>query len=149
MARNPGQVVSPYSFSAVFCSAWMKAMTSKNIVRGFKVCGIYPLDRNAIKVLKIKSIERLSEKSGLPFIPMQERKSTSDFSAEEKKFKRRYENNYDMRNEHRYNAWLKKCHPESLALPDGEKGMTVSFLKPNTPGSVSPDLPSNSCSLIL
>ena len=118
-------------------------MTIKNIVGGFKVCDIYPLDRDAIKVPKIKSIERLSEESGLPFIPMlsparQEKKSTSDFSAEEtKKFKR---------NDHRYNAWLKKYHSEFLALPDGEKGMTVSFLKLNTPGSVSPDLPSDSCS---
>ena len=45
-------------------------MTIKNIVGGFKVCGIYPLNRDAIQVPKIKRIEELSEESGLPLIPM-------------------------------------------------------------------------------
>ena len=145
MAKNPGKVVSHYSFSTVFCSAWMKAMTIRNIVAGFKVCGIYPLNRDAIKVPKLKSIEKLSEESGLPFIPMlspdrQEKNSTSNFSLQEiKKFKRRYENNYDLQDDHRYNAWLRRYHPKSS---DVEEDMTVSFLKPYTPGSVSPDLPS-------
>ena len=149
MVKNRGKVVSRYSFSTVFCSAWMKAMTIKNIVGGFKVCGIYPLDRDAIKVPRIKRIEKLSEESGLPFIPMlsparHEKSSTCDFSAEEvKKFKRRYENNYDLQGDHRYNAWLKKYHPKSLTISDGKEDATVSFLKPNTAGSVSPDLPSD------
>ena len=149
MAKNPGEMVSRYSFSAVFCSSWMKAMTISNIVAGFKVSGIHPLNRDAIKLPKVKSIEKLSEESGLPFIPMlspaqQEKTSTSDFSVEEmKKFERRYQNNYDLQHDHCYNAWLKKYHPKSLACSDSEGDVTVSFLKPNTPGSVSPDLHSD------
>ena len=59
MVKNRGKVVSRYSFSTVFCSAWMKAMTIKNIVGGFKVCDIYPLDRDAIKVPRIKKNRKI------------------------------------------------------------------------------------------
>ena len=75
---------------------------------------------------------------------MLDKQVNPDFTEEEvKKFKRRYENNYDLQGDHRYNAWLKKYHPKSLTMSDGKEDATVSFLKPNTAASVSPDLPSD------
>ena len=61
LAKHPGRVITRYDFSALFSDTWMNAMTVKNILSGFKVTGIYPLDRNAIK-------ESLAKKSGLAFI---------------------------------------------------------------------------------
>ena len=44
MAENPGKVVSRYSFCSVFAIAWLQAMSMKNIIAGFKVTGIFPID---------------------------------------------------------------------------------------------------------
>ena len=48
--KNPGRAVSRYDFSALFNETWRRAMTQKNVTGGFKVTGIYPLNRNALKV---------------------------------------------------------------------------------------------------
>lgn len=50
LQSNPGMVISKYNFSEVFSEAWMKALTPGNIVSGFKKCGIYPFNRDAIPV---------------------------------------------------------------------------------------------------
>ena len=47
MASNQGKVVNRYCFSPLFAQAWMKSMTMANITGGFRVTGVYPLDRNA------------------------------------------------------------------------------------------------------
>ena len=45
-----GQVVNIYNFSKLFSKAWIESMTSVNITSGFKTTGIYPLNRNAVKL---------------------------------------------------------------------------------------------------
>ena len=45
---NPGMIISKLNFSNIFAEAWLKALTPVNIVAGFKKCGIYPFNRNAI-----------------------------------------------------------------------------------------------------
>ena len=50
ISDNPGKVISNYVFLKLFPVAWMKAMTAQNIISGFRVTGIYPLDRKAIKL---------------------------------------------------------------------------------------------------
>ena len=47
MVNNPGKVVTRYQFSLLFNCVWMKAMTPHNIISGFRVTGIYPIDRCA------------------------------------------------------------------------------------------------------
>ena len=47
MVNNPGKIVTRYQFSLLFNCAWMKAMTPHNIISGFRVTGIYPIDRCA------------------------------------------------------------------------------------------------------
>ena len=48
LAENPGKVVSRYSFCSVFAIAWLQAMSIKNILAGFKVTGIFPIDRHKL-----------------------------------------------------------------------------------------------------
>jgi hypothetical protein len=45
MQNNPGKVVTRYQFSSLFCRAWLKAVTPTNIISGFRVSGIFPVDR--------------------------------------------------------------------------------------------------------
>jgi len=48
MQSNPGKIVTKYQFSSLLNQAWMLTMTLANICSGFKKCGIYPCDTNAI-----------------------------------------------------------------------------------------------------
>ena len=43
-----GQVVTHYTFSRLFSEAWMRSITVKNILSGFCVTGIYPLDQSKL-----------------------------------------------------------------------------------------------------
>ena len=75
-SSNPGRTVTRYEFSRLFSEAWFKAMTAPNIISSFKITGICPLDRTAIKVPETKPVfssfnpENLVEKSGLAYIPL-------------------------------------------------------------------------------
>ena len=44
----PGKVVSIYDFS--LSQAWFTFMTLSNITSGFKVTGVFPVDKNVIKL---------------------------------------------------------------------------------------------------
>ena len=52
VTSHPGMVVTRYQFSALFRSAWEKAMTMPNIVAGFRTTGVFPPDCDAVAVLK-------------------------------------------------------------------------------------------------
>ena len=73
--QNPGRVVGIYEFFRLFSDAWLQSMTMKNIVNGFKVTGVYPLNRYAIKLPSGSSQttfrpENLAKESGLAYIPL-------------------------------------------------------------------------------
>ena len=68
IVNNPGSRVTKHNFSSLFSQAWIKAMTPKNIMSGFKTTGVYPPDRNAL-VLPTDP-ENLASKSGLSYIPL-------------------------------------------------------------------------------
>ena len=61
-----GRVVTRYSFSKLFSKAWMQSMTMRNILSGFLVTGICPLDRT--KLTGKDETRELMEK--IPFNPM-------------------------------------------------------------------------------
>ena len=68
--------VSRYDFSSLFAEAWYKGMSMKNVLSGFKVCGIYPFDRTVFhepdEQKKYTSFvpESLPRNSGLKYIPL-------------------------------------------------------------------------------
>lgn len=47
---NPMRNITSYDFVGLFAEVWASAMTINNIVASFKVTGIYPFDRSAIKL---------------------------------------------------------------------------------------------------
>ena len=69
--KNPGKVVTRYQFSQLFGRAWMRAMIPNNIVAGFRVTGVFPVDRFKIlpKSPQIKA-PSICERTGLKFIPL-------------------------------------------------------------------------------
>ena len=70
MASNVGKVVTQYSFSPLLSRAWMKSMTMRNICSGFRVTGIYPLDRTKLLKPEDSSAKKLSSSEVITFHPM-------------------------------------------------------------------------------
>ena len=68
MSKNLGQTVNRYVFIRLFAEAWFGAMTAKNIITGFRITGIFPVDRNAI-TLPGEKRKSLAERTGLSYIP--------------------------------------------------------------------------------
>lgn len=120
LAKNPGRKMTKYDFSRLFSEAWMKSMTPKNIVSGFAVTGIYPVNRNAL-------VDKKSPvKSRLPFVPLftpskrvslNHSPASAIFSRNElERFENLYRRGKDMENT-RYQQWLKTYHPEDFVEP--------------------------------
>ena len=83
MSDNPGKVISRYSFSKIFNQAWMKAMTSQNIVSGFRVTGICPFDHTVL--LPDDDEESSKELTYLPLLTPKKGKRSSYVSLELRK----------------------------------------------------------------
>ena len=83
ITKNPGKVVTRFSFSQLFSHAWTKAMTISNITAGFKVTGIYPFNPQALlpAVLPDSTSKSLTESTGLKFIPFSPSSSRRHFDA--------------------------------------------------------------------
>lgn len=74
MAKNPGKVVSRFSFSSILKKAWYSSLTMENIQSGFETTGIYPMDRSKVIPLEYQedSFAEFSDDAndGLPYLPM-------------------------------------------------------------------------------
>ena len=51
MASSPNNLIRKWEWAKLFRKGHDKAFTQSNIKNGFKKCGIYPLDRNALTKL--------------------------------------------------------------------------------------------------
>lgn len=83
LSENPGVIVSRSVFCELFNSAWQDAMTSKNIIAGFRTSGIYPTDRYAITLPgeSKKSQEPSSKHMRLSFVPFYTPSKESTFPS--------------------------------------------------------------------
>ena len=66
--KNPGQVVTRFQFSALFCKAYAKAMTIHTITADFRTTGVYPFNRHA--TVPRDPEPDLAQRTGLAYIPM-------------------------------------------------------------------------------
>ena len=123
MQSNPGKLVTKYQFSPLLNKAWMLTMTPSNICSGFKKCGIYPFNPNAIKCDLVASSDVNNDGCGgenddacsasdgdegdnLP--------NESEFSADKVElFQRRHEEGYDLYDPE-YIRWLELHHPADV-----------------------------------
>ena len=126
MSCNPGKIVTIYQFSELFSKAWHQAMTPGNIVSAFRATGAFPVNRHAIVLPGERSAStptaRLAKKKGINYMPFyspsyechQKSQECTKFTEEEEKtFKTRYEEGYDLDTDTRYNLWLEINHPSS------------------------------------
>ena len=69
LSKNPGKVITHYHFGAIFGRTWRRAMTPSNITAGFKITGVYPLNRFTLLPPEDNEKQSLCERTGLNFIP--------------------------------------------------------------------------------
>ena len=70
LIKNSGMVISRHKFSPIFCEAWFKSMTQKNVLSGFRTTRVYPLNRDTIDLPGDDVASNLCQKIGLPYIPL-------------------------------------------------------------------------------
>ena len=127
---NPGKVVTRFVFSKLLHQAWT-AMSVSNIIAGFRITGIYPLDRSAIAVITKKP--ESPKPAGLKFLPLcsptphtqalQVAKEVSTFTQQElEDFEKRYtEETAETNARYKLTMSGEKCiilHQQNLGTPN-------------------------------
>ena len=130
MTSHPYQAVTRCNFSKIFSIVWGKAMTMPNILAGFKVTGVYPLDRNALRPKPPK--KTLAENVGLQYIPVltprppRDPPSTPRFTNEEfARYQRCFDEGWDLPDK-RYQLWKRMYCPEYDRLPSPKERLDFS-----------------------
>ena len=82
----------------------MATMTPVNICSGFRKCGIYPYDQNAIKCGVTPQNPDTPDESSVST------ESEMVFTEEERLYQTRYEEGYNLF-DGKYMKWLKQNHP--------------------------------------
>ena len=66
IADHPYHVVTRCNFNQIFAKAWGRAMTMPNILTGFRVTGVYPLDRNVLR----PKVQKKAMPDNMEYIPV-------------------------------------------------------------------------------
>ena len=121
MQSNPGKVVTKYQFSALLNKAWMLTMTPSNICSGFRRCGVYPFNPNAIDC-SLTSSSSTGGECGKNKVTVGDDggaeedilEGGNEFSADKDLlFQKRYEEGYDLFDPE-YVRWLEVHHPSDV-----------------------------------
>lgn len=48
LSNHPGRAITKLQFGALLYKAWEEAASAENAMNGFRVCGLYPIDKQAI-----------------------------------------------------------------------------------------------------
>ena len=143
---NPGKVVTRFVFSKLLHQAWT-AMSFNNITTGFRITGIYPVNRNAIGVIAKKPAS--PKPTGMKFLPLcsptphtqalQVAKEVPVFTQQEfEDFEKKYEEESAKSNV-RYNQWREMYHPLSTEANPTESATGNKVLIP-APGTINAKL---------
>ena len=141
---HPGKAVTKYQFSELLHKAWDKTMTPTVICAGFRRCGVYPFNPQAIDcsistdnpeaTLTRPSDQQPEEENDL--MENGDENTVTEFSVEqEERFRERFEEGYDLIDPE-YLRWLEINHPDSIPA---DRHMLV--LAPESSADVSEDNP--------
>ena len=130
--ENPLKSINRYNFAKILHKAWLKGMTMHTVTTGFRVTGVYPLERSkVVPPSPPEKIDQLRKAKGISFMPLysphptrtvpimhhSQCQSELAFSDEETiLFERRFEEGYDLKGDSRYNQWLNIHHPEETLI---------------------------------
>lgn len=114
MQKNPGRVVTKYSFSTLLNEAWGKTMVPTVISSGFRRSGIYPFNPEALDYGEVTNPSSNEQAGDQPSTSFQKDKTVPTFTPEQETlFARRFEESYDLVDP-LYSQWLEINHPQEL-----------------------------------
>ena len=130
------------NFTELFAKAWLQALTPANIVAGFRSCGIYPFNRNAISfpddgdsgssgTIPRNASSHIATDGDHSVVARTVNLSTSTFTSMQiELFQIRFEEGYTIYNDKDYVSWLELNHPEAAPsnLDTATSSLTVSLL---------------------
>ena len=129
--KHPGVVISKLNFSGLFAKAWLQALTPANIVAGFRTCGVYPFNRNAISYPDDDNSGTSCNTSGdvsSVVEPSTSNSCTPTFTPEQiELFETRFKEGYNIYSDKDYVAWLELNHPEAAPSVDTATSLLDSF----------------------
>ena len=141
---HPGKAVTKYQFSELLHKAWDKTMTPTVICAGFRRCGVYPFNPQAIdcsistdnpEATLTRPSDQQPEKEN-DLMENGDENTVTEFSVEqEERFRERFEEGYDLIDPE-YLRWLEINHPDSIPA---DRHMLV--LAPESSADVSEDNP--------
>ena len=141
LQQNPDCIITPFQFSSLFSQAWSAAVSPANIIAGFRTCGVYPFNPSAISATPHTEHEydtgtsvatstssscddKVRQKSSRNEPKQQCDRTESDvvpptstalFTEEqERRFRIRFEEGFNVFMDDDYVTWLEIHHPESL-----------------------------------
>ena len=140
--QTEGRAVNKQSFAKVFRSAYLRVVKLSTIVNAFRACGIYPVNRNAIKPKKLQpslvyqSSEHVATTSsaentqacigiGASKLALQALEAELDQSTLDC-FSKRYEEGYDLKDDRLYTTWQKlkrKVEPQEASSVPSSAGL--------------------------
>ena len=125
---NPSLSITKCRFSGLFNEAWSKTMSPATICSGFRRCGVYPLNPDAIDcsvsvVNPEASLQQVNEgadgqNDGSSNLEELDDEQSSLSSEKAALFERRFEEGYDLPDDE-YMKWLRHAHPESVINKTG------------------------------
>ena len=145
--KHPERVISKHNFSSIFSEAWLRSMTSINVLSGFRTTGVYPLNRDAIELPGEDVVLNLCQKTGISYIPLYTpvKRRISEISVASPSYTPEelleFEHCFDDRracDNPRYRLWLETYRPEEPLLYESP---LLSWYRPaEKHGSLSPFL---------
>ena len=151
--KNPGKVITNFNFSSLFSEAWCRAVTPVNIMAGFRRAGVYPLNPQAVAITEqsdrshsdhspsTQSVESTMADSPGESVASGQQSMTSPESAppdvrgvvtgpsfteeQNRHFRTRYEESFDVADDRDYNNWLCLHHPDFPLLKASENQVEV------------------------
>ena len=146
MRKNPGKVITRFSFCGVFAEAWLASMTMQNIISSFRATGVFPLDRSQVQDQQCVRDVSLAEEAGIAYIPLFSSDATESrekihmvkFEEEEmSQFHDHYvKETSKSKNEDRYLLWKKMYHPHDDEV--NLSSFSDSFVSTPSKSSVKP-----------
>ena len=141
LQQNSGRIITRFQFSSLFSQAWSAAVSPANIIAGFRTCGVYPFNPSAISAtphteheydtgtsvatstssscddkVRQKSFrnepKQQCDRTERDVVPPT---STALFTEEQERwFRIRFEEGFNVFMDDDYVRWLEIHHPESL-----------------------------------
>ena len=129
LSSHPGQVITTDVLASLLAQSWHESVTAINIMKGFRKCGIYPLNPGEISDRQLAPSHAFRP-------PIDSKSVSKEDEEQEKLYQKRYEEGYDL-DDPKYTQWLKTRKLLAFGDHSDKVSVTESTKESSTPSIVS------------